>query len=247
MYVSHVPYNIAVSGGESITNCFRTSEAEENVAIALHQLSTLRSATVTIEGSQQFTRSRNATFVLVSVVGSISRLRAFLRLMSKSISIAIFVAGTAIFASATLLSLVLAASALTMILAAGVFGRAIAGWIVSKVSESEPMIHIIADNPKEAYRAVTEILTLRPTDGGHFQVEMDGHVSINERRVAHRTPLYVNLLGVLAEPFDLRKIHKDVPIMAPLLKTPSADSSTTLFSPYKSSVRTFTFESESSE
>ncbi|KAL9615812.1 MAG: hypothetical protein Q9160_009240 [Pyrenula sp. 1 TL-2023] len=237
---------IAVNGGESITTCFRASEAEENVGTSLHQLDTLRSATVTIEGSQQFTQSRNATFILVSIVGD-TRLRSLSRLISKASSIAVFVAGMATFASASLLSLVLVSGALTMILAAGVFGRAIAGWIVDMISKNEPMIHIIADSHKEAYRAVTEILTLRPTDGGHFQVLMDGHVFINERRDAQRTRWWVNLLGVLAEPFDLRRVHKDSPFIAPLLNAPSADSATTLFSPIKCAGRTFTFESQTSE
>lgn len=143
---------------------------------------------------------------MVSVVGE-SKWGHVFRHLSKSISVAIFVTGTAIFASVNLLSLVVAVAVLTLTLAAGVFGRAIASWIVTRASETEPMIHVIAATRQEAYQAIAEILCLKSNDGRPFQMEFKGHIFINGRRVASRSPLKVAILGMLAEPYDLANSH----------------------------------------
>lgn len=212
-YVSSVAYNISISGGESITEFFTKGEATDNVAVGLCQLSTLKTANLTIHGSQQFTRPRNSVMIMVSVVGE-RRFGSFWRVLSKATSIAVFVTGTAMFASVTLLSLPIAVMVLTLDLLAGIFGRAIAGWIVSRVSETEPMIHIISSTRQEAYRAVSEILSLKSDDGTPFQIEVNGHVFINQRRMTKRSPWLVKILGVIAEPFDLRRAHNPTSLMA---------------------------------
>ena len=144
---------------------------------------------------------------MVSVVGENTGDNIW-RLISKTLSIATFVTGTAVFASITLLSLIMATVVVTLTLAAGFFGRAIAGWIVGRVSEAEPTIHIISGNEQEAYQASTEVLCLKATDGTPFQVEINGHIFINERRVASRSPFKVAMLGVLAESYDVAKAHQ---------------------------------------
>ena len=89
--------------------------------------------------------------VIVSVVGQ-NKGDQIWRLLSKSLSVGVFVAGTAIFASVTLLSLIMAIVVLTLTLAAGIFGRAIASWIVGRVSGTEPMIHVISSAEQEPTR-----------------------------------------------------------------------------------------------
>jgi hypothetical protein len=159
-------------------------------------------AKVSVLGSTQFTESRNAVLVMVSVVGSNS-LASFWRLLSKSISIAVFITGTAMFASVTLVSLPMAVLALTLVLSAGVFGRAIAGWMVRRVAEEEPMIHVIVSTLEEAHQSVCCILKLKLEDGSDVQVEIDGHIFVNGCRVATRSRWYVSILGVLANPYNL--------------------------------------------
>lgn len=208
-YISSVAYSISTVGGESIIDYFKEGKAADNIAIALGQLNTLKTTNLTIHGSRQFTRPRNSVMIMVSIVGD-SRFGSFWRLLSKSTSIAVFVTGTALFASVMLLSLQMAVMVLTLNLFAGVFGRAIAGWMVSRVSEIEPMIHVISNTRHEASQAVGEILSIRSDDGTPFQVEVNGHIFINQRRVAKRSPWYVAILGVIAEPYDLRKAYNPI-------------------------------------
>ncbi|KAI9779650.1 MAG: hypothetical protein M1816_003455 [Peltula sp. TS41687] len=203
-YISSVAYHISTVGGESIIDYFKEGKAADNVAIALHQLNTLKTAHLTIRGSRQYTRSRNSVMVMVSVAGD-TRFGSLWRLLSKSLSIGVYVTGTALFASVTLLSLQMAVLVLTLNLSAGVFGRAIAGWVVSRVSETEPIIHVISHTRHEAYQAVAEILCIRSDDGTPFQVEVNGHIFLDQRRVVKRSWWPVAFLGVIAEPYDLRK------------------------------------------
>jgi hypothetical protein len=70
------------------------------------------------------------------------------------------------------------------------------------------MIHIISRTKEEAYQAIAEIVTLKSSDGSLFQVEINGHVLINERRVASRSRLKVAVFGVLAEPYDIAKPYR---------------------------------------
>lgn len=150
--------------------------------------------------------------IMVSVVGE-RRFGSFWRVLSKSTSIAVFGTGTAMFASVTLLSLPIAVLVLTLNLLARFFGRAIAGWIVSRVSETEPMIHVISNTRQEAYRAVSEILSLKLDDGIPFQIEVHGNIFINQRRVAKRSSWLVRILGVIAEPYDLRRANNPRSLM----------------------------------
>jgi hypothetical protein len=76
---------------------------------------------------------------------------------------------------------------LMLTLAAGIFGLAIAWYIVSHVARTEPMIHIISRTKEEAYQAIAENVTLKSSDGSLSQVEINGHILINERRVATRS------------------------------------------------------------
>ncbi|KAL8912226.1 MAG: hypothetical protein Q9171_002740 [Xanthocarpia ochracea] len=216
LYVSDIPYDVRVRGGDSIIT--KLDGPEGSVSRILHQLASLKAGTATISGSKQFTRPRNTVLVVISVVNhGKQRIRALLRLLSKCTSIATFVTGTALFASVQLLALPMAVMVLTLVLAAGVYGRAITGWIVQGVSKTEPLIHVIVNSTQEAQHVIAKILSLDEynsedmecadeTEVRKLQVELHGHVFVKQRRVAHRSPWYLRTLGVLARPFDLRNI-----------------------------------------
>ncbi|KAL9636216.1 MAG: hypothetical protein Q9164_002957 [Protoblastenia rupestris] len=137
LFVSDIPYDVSIRNGDSILPKLKNPDASAHQV--LHQLASLKAGTVTLRGSKQYTRPRNAVLVMVSVVNQgPDRYRSILRLVSKCTSIATFVTGTALFASVQLLALPVATMTLTLVLGAGVFGRAITGWIVSGVSKTEP-------------------------------------------------------------------------------------------------------------
>ncbi|ERF76000.1 hypothetical protein EPUS_08254 [Endocarpon pusillum Z07020] len=204
LYLSSLSYDVEILGGQPISDYFSTSTATEN---ALKQLKTLRPASMNFFGSSLQTPARNSVIVMVSIVGQ-QKWEQIGKRLSRVFSVAVFVMGTAVFASATLLSLIMAVVVLTLTLAAGIFGRAIASWIVSNVAGTEPMIHIISGTKEEAYQAIAEILSLKSNDGSPFQVEINGQIFINERRVASRSWLKVALFGVLAEPYDIAKPYQ---------------------------------------
>lgn len=141
--------------------------------------------------------------IMVSIIGE-PRFRSLWRLLSKTFSIAAFVTGTAMLASVTLVPLHIAIMVLLVMLCAGVWCRAITGWMVSLAFETEPMIHVISDTRSEASQAIREILSMP------FQVETNGHVFIKQRRVAKRSPWFVKIMGLLASPYDLRKACRPV-------------------------------------
>ncbi|KAL8870544.1 MAG: hypothetical protein Q9174_003439 [Haloplaca sp. 1 TL-2023] len=196
VFVSDVPYDMTVRGGDKIVS--KLEKPHSSVKHVLQQLASLKAGSAYFSGSQQYTKPRNAVLVMVSVINDgKERVGPLLRLFTKCNSIATFVVGTALFASVQLLALPVAVMTLTLVLAAGVFSRAITGWIVSGAQ------HVIA-----------RILSLDEASGVRvngdeyrkIQVEIGGHVFVEQRRVAYRTPWHVRLLGVLSEPFDLRKI-----------------------------------------
>ncbi|KAL8881468.1 MAG: hypothetical protein Q9198_001338 [Flavoplaca austrocitrina] len=129
LFVSDIPYDIRVRGGDSISAKF--DKPKDSASRVLKSLASVKAGSATIQGSRQYTRPRNAVLVVISVVGrGEQRICSLVRLLSKCTSIATFVSGTAIFASVQLLALPMAVFILTLVLAAGVCGRAITGWIV---------------------------------------------------------------------------------------------------------------------
>ncbi|KAF1841303.1 uncharacterized protein K460DRAFT_419389 [Cucurbitaria berberidis CBS 394.84] len=210
LYVSRVPYEITISGGQSIlTDLHRTQSEPENVGLALKQLNTIPAAKVSFYGSTQYTQSRNTVLVMVSIVGNSLRWISFWRPLSKLLSIAVFITGTAMFASATLVALPMAVCVLTLVISAGVFSRAIAGWLVRRVSEKEPLIHVIVNDQEEANHAICRILKLKLADDTDVQVEIGGHVFVNGRRITSRSKWYVAIWGVLANPYNLLLVNSN--------------------------------------
>jgi hypothetical protein len=209
LYVSRVPYQIELSGGEAIVIDPQTTLRDsEKVGESLEQLASKPGARVTFPHGTIYTKSANTVLVMVSVAGS-SKFGSVWRLLSKSVSIAVFITGTAMFASVTLVSLPMAVLALTLVLSAGVFGRAIAGWMVRTVAEQEPMIHVIVNHDHEANSAIARILVMQLPDNTHVQVEIDGHIFVDGRRVSKRRRWHLAMFGVLSSPYDLGKLYSE--------------------------------------
>lgn len=211
--MSDVPYDVSIRNGDSILPKLANPTASAHQV--LHQLASLKAGTVKLHGSKQYTRPRNAVLVMVSVAShGQNSYRAVFRLVSKCTSIGTFVTGTAIFASVQFLALPVAVMTLTLILGAGVAGRAITGWIVSGVSKTEPLIHVIVNTTQEAQYVIARILSVDENSSHEsgesevrkVQVELEGHVFISQRRVGRRSSWLLRTLGVLAEPFDLRRV-----------------------------------------
>lgn len=217
LLVSDIPFEVNIRGGDSIL--WQLENPDGTAKEVLGQLASLRMGTATLRGSKQYTRHRNTVLVMVSV--AIQRhgcTPSFMQIFCKFLSIAIFVTGTAFFASIQLLALPVAVMALTLILAAGGFGRVITGWIVLGISKTEPLIHMVVDTTQEAQHVIARVISLDSLDnygsqeeGGNevrkIQVELDGHVFVSQRRVGRRSRWWLKTLGVLANPFDLRKVH----------------------------------------
>lgn len=80
---------------------------------------------VLIKPDQPWSAANNAFYVIISVRG-ITTPHAFLRVLSKLVSIGAYTAGTGIFASSTLATIPVAVVVACLVLIAGVFGRVVA-------------------------------------------------------------------------------------------------------------------------
>lgn len=142
-------------------------------------------------------------FYVIISLQSVSNSHAFLRVISKAISVAVFAAGTAIFASAQLLSITVALTTLCLVLSAGVFGRVVAMWMASEMMKTEPLMHRVVKRREIASRFIDEILDI---DG--LTVEILGHIIINRRCVARFNTwmCWSRWFGILAGPYNVSKL-----------------------------------------
>ena len=105
-------------------------------------------------------------------------------LFTKMSSIGVFVTGTAFFTAVSLLALPMAVMVLTFILAASVFGRSFTNWIVTSIDRGEPLIHIIAKDPKEVHQVILRVL------------ELDHHVEPNRAFERNGMPGWLVQIGI---------------------------------------------------
>lgn len=177
--------------------------------IALNQLKSLKKGSVQFSGlRQRRTEPTNVLFVLVSVTNHTHDWRkAFTRSLNKITSIAVFIAGTACFASTQLLSIAMATFVLTCVLGAGVFGRATTSWIVTRIERADPMVHFVADTEQKAHYVLARLFMTRleGTQCRQVQVELHGHVFLDQKLINSRSPWPSWFLGILATPYDLAK------------------------------------------
>lgn len=122
--------------------------------------------------------SNHHSFLVIISVSGISRQRAAVRVASKAIAVTCFAVGTAVFASATLLPIAIAAIDLALILAAGVFGRVASMWMVSEMMKDSPVMHRVVQSEVKAEQFMHELFK---TQG--LVIELLGHVFVNGRCV----------------------------------------------------------------
>ncbi|KAI0437988.1 hypothetical protein F4803DRAFT_555448 [Xylaria telfairii] len=157
---------------------------------------------VYMDPSQPWASSRHSFMVIISIP-EITKTKAALRVVSKLASVAIFVTGTAAFASTTLIAISIATLDLALIISAAVLGRVAAIWMVAEMMKEKPVLHRIVQNELEAESFIREILNTRG-----LTVELLGHVFINGKCVK-RYSHYFNLstiFGILVGPYKMEKL-----------------------------------------
>jgi hypothetical protein len=158
-------------------------------------------STVAIDGSEPYNRSRACFYAIISQEG-VSAPQAFLRVFAKAMSVAVFAFGTTLFASAQLMSHAITVMVLSLVLFAGVFGRVVAMWMAAEMIKTEPILHAVVKDRRDAASHVQQILSIKG-----LVVEVSGQIFVNGHCVARQsewfsTPTY---LGLLAKPFDITK------------------------------------------
>ncbi|ROW14965.1 hypothetical protein VPNG_03441 [Cytospora leucostoma] len=154
---------------------------------------------ILISNSEATTYSRTCFYVVISVQG-ISTLHAIAQILSKGASVAVFAFGTALFASATMLSISVALMVLCLLLPSGVAGRVVAMWIVSQVSrQNKPILHKMVKSKAEAAKYFHAIAKQ------DIQMEAMGHVILDGYIVKSRSKWFsaATYIGLLATPYDV--------------------------------------------
>ena len=149
--------------------------------------------------AEPWSSSRVPFYVIVSLEG-VSTSHAVLRVVSKAISVGVFAAGTAMFASAQMITISVTLTVLCLVLGAGVFGRVVALWMASEMMKTKPVLHRVVKTRASAAEYIDQIFSI---DG--LVVEVMGHVVVNGRCIArYNTWLRLsNWLGILAGPYDI--------------------------------------------
>lgn len=104
---------------------------------------------------------------------------------------------------------------LACILGAGVFGRAITSWIVTGIETADPMVHFVADSDDEAYHMLARLFMIGRVGMSdnmtrQIQIEINGQVFLDRRRVASRSSWIPRLMGILTSPYNLaRAVYKE--------------------------------------
>lgn len=154
------------------------------------------------DDTEPWSSSRVPFYVIISLEG-VSGSHAVLRVISKAISVGVYAAGTAMFASAQLITISVALTILCLILGAGVFGRVVAMWMASEMMKTKPVLHRVVKSRGLAAEHIDHILSI---DG--LIVEVMGHVIVNGRCIAryNNWTRLSNWLGILAGPYDIGKL-----------------------------------------
>ncbi|KAJ8127071.1 hypothetical protein O1611_g6566 [Lasiodiplodia mahajangana] len=192
----------------TVVDEYRTYQPEDNTrrkSVWLHNLKRHGYNTqgqVYMNPNEAWASSRHPFMVIISIP-EVTKLKATVRVLSKLVSVAVFVTGTAAFASTTLIAISVATLDLVLIITAAVLGRVAAIWMVSEMMEEKPVLHRIVQNELEAESFIREVLN---TPG--LTVELLGHVFINGKCVK-RFPRFFNLstiFGILAGPYKIEKL-----------------------------------------
>jgi len=158
---------------------------------------------VTIADTDPSIYSRTCFYVVISVQG-ISSFHAFLQVISRLCSVAVFAFGTALFASATLMSITAALMLLCLVLPMGMMGRVVAMWIAAEMNKhNKSILHTVVKSKKEAGEHIEAILDL-----SGLQIETMGHIILDGNCITKRSPLFsaATYIGLLAKPYDLVRV-----------------------------------------
>lgn len=110
-----------------------------------------------------------------------------LQFLSKAGSITIFVLGTTVFAAVTVLALPMAQMLLMLVLGAGMGSRILATTTVASLTGRVPILPLMTRSEEELYDVVQDIFALQ-RENSDFQIELNGHVFVQERRIGRRSP-----------------------------------------------------------
>lgn len=148
-------------------------------------------------------KDRSCFYVVVSKEG-VKPFHAVMRIVAKSSSIAVFAFGTALFASAQLMSISIVLMVLSLVISAAFFGRVTGMFIAAEMNRcNEPILHAVVRKHEDAAAHVEAVLGIPG-----LVVELKGHVIINGKAVARQTQWLSmsNYIGLLAKPFDVMDI-----------------------------------------
>jgi hypothetical protein len=157
---------------------------------------------VVMDHTEPWAAQNNPFYVIISIRG-ISNSHATLRVFSKFLSIGVFTVGTAMFASSTLITILVATVVSALVLIAGVFGRVTAMWMASEIMQNKPVIHRVVQHRYEAEQFIDAMLR-KP----NCLFEILGHLIVDGRCVKRyrRHLRWSKMLGVLAAPYDLMRL-----------------------------------------
>ncbi|KAH0551687.1 hypothetical protein GP486_007094 [Trichoglossum hirsutum] len=146
--------------------------------------------------------SRVPFYVIISLEG-ISTPHATFRVISKAVSVGVYAAGTATFASATFITISVALTVLCLVLGAGVFGRVVTMWMASEMMKGNPILHRVVKGQGEAAEYIESILSIPG-----LTCEVMGHVIVNGRCIKRYNPwLRISTyFGVLAPPYNVPRL-----------------------------------------
>ena len=208
LYISDLQIDYTVDGGVTILG-----NTKEN----LLQLDTLKPGKLSIVGSAESTSARNTLLVNISIARDVNdkngRVTHFwryaLQLFLKLGSVTIYVFATSIFAAVSLLALPMAQMVLMLIVGAGICTRTIVGNIVYSMMQQGSLLHIIVNSEEEANNVIAEAFRhqLDADEDTKFQIEVQGHVFVDAKRIKSRSVWRRRLLGALASPHDFTRSH----------------------------------------
>jgi hypothetical protein len=157
---------------------------------------------IVMDTSEPWAAPRVPFYVIISLEG-ITPSHATLRVVSKAISVGVFAAGTAAFASATMITISVALTVLCLVLGAGVFGRVVAMWMASEMMIVNPVLHAVVKTRAEASDYISHILAING-----LTVELMGHVIVNGRCIGRYNEWFraARVFGVLSPAFNLSKL-----------------------------------------
>jgi hypothetical protein len=156
---------------------------------------------IVLQSNKGWSAANDAFYVIIGVRG-VSNAHAILRIFSKVLSIGVYTVGTAMFASSTLTTILVAVVVASMVISSGVFGRVTAMWMTSELMRDRPLLNALAKDNREAEMYIEAML--RQPD---MVFEILDHVIIDGRCVKRLNWFrWSKVFGVMAPPFDITKL-----------------------------------------